>query len=136
MNKYKKIKLKDGTTKDEHRLIMENHLGRKLKRNEVVHHLNGIKDDNRLKNLELTTLSKHARNHRLGKKMKAFDRKNLSLKLRYGNVASAKLTVPKVKLIKQYLKKGLKQNIIAKKFNISSRTISNINRKDTWSYIS
>jgi HNH endonuclease len=45
----------DGKQVKEHRHIMEQIIGRKLRRDESVHHINGIKFDNRPANLELWT---------------------------------------------------------------------------------
>jgi hypothetical protein len=50
---YILIRISNNKTRYKHRVVMEQYLGRKLNKNEIVHHKNGNKSDNRIENLEL-----------------------------------------------------------------------------------
>ena len=47
-----------------HRVIVENFLGRLLNDDEVVHHINENKKDNRIENLQVLSASEHAKLHK------------------------------------------------------------------------
>ena len=46
-----------------HRVVMENHLGRLLTEEEIVHHINEDKRDNRLENLAIVSKAEHNKIH-------------------------------------------------------------------------
>lgn len=48
----------------EHRLVAEGKIGRRLKRGEVVHHIDGVKTNNAPSNIEILTAAEHRRAHR------------------------------------------------------------------------
>jgi hypothetical protein len=48
----------------QHRLVMEAHIGRYLEHKEQVHHINNIRNDNRIENLKIVTCSEHNKIHK------------------------------------------------------------------------
>ena len=59
---YRRVN-KDGVVLLEHRAIMEELLGRPLRSNEVVHHIDGDKHNNEPSNLMVVSREEHARIH-------------------------------------------------------------------------
>ncbi len=60
---YRWVDDDNGVKIQEHRLVMEAHIGRKLLTEEIVHHKNEDKLDNGIDNLEIMSRSEHARHH-------------------------------------------------------------------------
>lgn len=58
----------------QHRLVLEDRLGRRLTKDEIVHHINHVKTDNRPENLQAMSMAEHARTHQaLGTHQSAYD---------------------------------------------------------------
>lgn len=62
-NPYVRKQIK-GKRMKEHRRIMEEYLGRKLEKHEIIHHINENPKDNRIENLMITNASDHGKIHK------------------------------------------------------------------------
>jgi hypothetical protein len=124
---YRKIKLsKDGIEKSirVHRLVAETFLGNPESKSEV-NHINGIKDDNRVGNLEWCTSSEntiHALNNKLKISQKGSEH------------GMSKLTEKDVLEIREIGRsKGLKE--VSKIYKVSESLISNVLLNKIWNHV-
>lgn len=135
MNRYKAVKI-NGVKKDEHRILSEQKIGRKLERHEVVHHINGDPRDNRIENLEVMTLSDHAKLHHTGRRQEEWIRKARSERMKgQPNLSVRALSEDDVRYIRENYVAGDKEfgvRALARKFNIKHSTISKIVNNKTY----
>jgi predicted XRE-type DNA-binding protein len=109
-----------------HRLVAECLLPNPHNKKEV-NHKNGIKDDNRVENLEWCTPSENVL-HSI--------KEGLRVPLKGSEIGNSKLKESDVITIKNMLKKGdVLQKNIAEMFNITPTTVSDIKKGRSWSHI-
>ena len=113
---YIYVPISNGKSRPMHDIVAEKMIGRPLCKGECVHHINGVKDDNRPENLAVMTYSEHGKLH---------SRKTIAS----GKHHLVKLTIEQVIEIRNSNERGVD---LARKFNISPNTVVSIRKGRTW----
>lgn len=123
----------NGKKVDLHRHIMQEHLGRKLDINEVVHHIDGNTLNNELSNLQVMSRSEHSRLHNIGQKRSP----ESCAKMRAVSIRTMpnKLTEDQVwEIIKKH-GNGIKVPQLANEYNVTKANIYKIVSLKRWKHL-
>ena len=112
-----------------HDVVMEELLGRKLLPGEIVHHKNGIRNDNRIENLQLLTRAEHSR-------IRSIERQRMGLCYDISKETKCGENHPKAKLSNEDVlwirRSNLTNKTIALMYNVSVSCIKHIKAGRSW----
>lgn len=136
------VEAPDGRHIYEHRLVMERHLGRLLRSDEHVHHVNEDRADNRLENLRLLSKADHVRLHSLERQAKARREGtpnahiNPATVARGERIASAKLTTDDVLAMRaRYTAQEATIDALADEFGVNRTTVWKVVTRRRWKHV-
>lgn len=110
-----------------HRIVMENHLGRILRSNEIVHHIDGNKSNNDISNLMILTQSQHSKLHSIEREVEGRGIKTYKKNIAIGKkTKDGKFEDYDIREIRDQYSSGITCAEIARSRNVSRRCINNI----------
>ena len=122
----------NGRERPVHILLMEEILGRPLKENEVVHHINGDKRDNRPENLQVLDRGEHTSLHKQGVSVSGASLEKMRAAQTGRHSTQRKLTSDQVQDIALRLTEGATLIELSTEYGISRKSIAAIRDGKTY----